>query len=483
MPYIRTHGNQITIVHGERDKEAGKVQQRQLFTFYSKKEALAAIGEEGSSSEEYFQFLLREANPQLTFNWPDLKEEIKNRLDVLPDIYPVKAARTIDMLDSKVDEITKQLVMTDPRTEAGREAILTRRNDLTTLSKLIEMRMQQARAYADSSYNPFTMEDKFCWQYEIQRNEVPDDIEEFADDIYRAGDYAHAKPLFALLTRCFPNWAEGHNYMGLMALKEQKPKEAVEHFKNTVKFGRGLFPKRIAKNDYWMDISTRPYMRGLINLALAQNTAGQYRDALATCDKLEKECGTRKADSAYAHRAVAYLNLQEWQNALDAAMKIADSAPDEGFVSGFALFELGRQTEAVQWFLHAALNSPRSAYHLIGKSEAKPKSSREIEDHNAGLELAWAITRFFKLQSKQSDKFFKKLIEDEAVQALLNEAKLCAANHSARAYKGDSRTNLERWNELQELGFAQRAGKEISKGLGLDRSKNLGEGAEDLEIL
>ena len=44
MPYVRKHGSQIAIVHGERDPETSQVQQRVLFTLYSRPEADAALG-------------------------------------------------------------------------------------------------------------------------------------------------------------------------------------------------------------------------------------------------------------------------------------------------------------------------------------------------------------------------------------------------------------------------------------------------------
>ena len=57
MPYVRKKGNQAVVVHGERDSVSKKVQQKTLFVFYSKAEALSAIGE---SSHWFQQTLLDE---------------------------------------------------------------------------------------------------------------------------------------------------------------------------------------------------------------------------------------------------------------------------------------------------------------------------------------------------------------------------------------------------------------------------------------
>ena len=79
MPYVRSHGNQLVIVHGERDKNSGKVNQRKLFTFYSKVEAAAAIGENNQKDSKYFRQLLEEANPGIKFNWESLRKNIDRK--------------------------------------------------------------------------------------------------------------------------------------------------------------------------------------------------------------------------------------------------------------------------------------------------------------------------------------------------------------------------------------------------------------------
>ena len=62
MAYVRQRGSQLAIVHVERDKETGKVQQRILFTIYSKAEALKIIGRKDKVSARYFQDLLTDTS-------------------------------------------------------------------------------------------------------------------------------------------------------------------------------------------------------------------------------------------------------------------------------------------------------------------------------------------------------------------------------------------------------------------------------------
>ena len=68
MAYVRARGNQLAIVHGEREPETGKVEQRILFTLYSKAEALEALGCRGEATSERFRYLLERGHPDVKFN-------------------------------------------------------------------------------------------------------------------------------------------------------------------------------------------------------------------------------------------------------------------------------------------------------------------------------------------------------------------------------------------------------------------------------
>lgn len=57
MPYIRTRGSQLLLVHGFRDGEK-KVNQQVLFTIFSKPEAQEIIGKKKSSKPDYFRHLI-----------------------------------------------------------------------------------------------------------------------------------------------------------------------------------------------------------------------------------------------------------------------------------------------------------------------------------------------------------------------------------------------------------------------------------------
>jgi hypothetical protein len=119
------------------------------------------------------------------------------------------------------------------------------------------------------------------------------DVEELAAGLWEKRDLDRAEAAFRLMVDCFEGYAEGHNYLGLIALERDGLDEAIDRFRRTAELGRRLFPRRIARADYWRDIETQPYMRGLRN-SLALNRAGRWEEALAVCD--------RRGGAAIGHR-------------------------------------------------------------------------------------------------------------------------------------------------------------------------------------
>lgn len=462
-PYVRTHGNQIALVHGARDKASGKVQQRILFKLYSKIEAKAAIGEhENPQHARYFRQIIEGANPDLKFDWDDLGKQIQQKMEELPDIYPVQRERSANMFRAAMDDFVKQLVVADPsQTKAAKETLDEIANDLKTVRSLIEHRLTSAAlANRPNQTSPFGDHDPFCWRNEIQGNDVPPDIEGLSIALKEAHRFEEAKQLLSLLIRCFPDYAEGFNRLGIIKLAEGEPKEAVELFKTTVKVSRNRFPRRIPKSNYWLDIETRPFIRGLMNLALALNQAEKYKETLEVCDRLEKECGDAGKVSAIVHRAAAYLNLSRWQEAYDQAISVIDESADEGFVAGFAAFELGRKQEALELFLYATAHSPHSAGMLIDAPVGKPESHSEVDDHNAGIELSSSLRRFFHKQPVSSQKFFKRLKDNASMKSFVKEVIECTRAHSNLRGEGHRR-NFDRWQQLKTRKNAKLLARKI----------------------
>lgn len=467
-PYVRVHGNQVALVHGVRDKVSRNVQQRTLFTLYSKTEARAAIGEhENSEHARYFQQLLQAANPNLKFNWKELNKQILEKMEVLPDTYPVQEERSTTTLRNAMDEFVKQLVVIDPNySSAGRDAVNQLADELRVLQFLLESRLELASLKTTRrDESPFDKQDPFCWRNEVTGNEVSLDIEKLSIDLHQSHQFARAKTLLSLLVRCFPNYAEGFNRLGLIALQEGKPKDAAEFFKTTIKVGRKRFPRRIAKDAYWSDVETRPYIRGLMNLALALNQAGRYHEALDVCDQLYTECGANGEIAATAHRAAVYLNLGRWQEAYDQSSTLLEISPDEGFIAGYALFELGRKEEAVEVFLYGAANSPHTACLLLDAPKSKPKTSIEVDDHNAGIEMCRSVQRFFDQQTAASRKFFKRLREHDSVKGLLKEVIERTRKHYSESGQ-NHRENFDLWHQRKSRKYARTLARKVIGEIG-----------------
>ena len=122
MAYIRQHGNQLVIVHGERDRDTGNVRQRVLFSFYSRAEALAAL--EDSGQARFLKRLIEDQYPDIPFNWKRIWWEIARKLDVLPETYEYRKSKLLDSFRQDLCSAARQLILADPQWLASSAAII-----------------------------------------------------------------------------------------------------------------------------------------------------------------------------------------------------------------------------------------------------------------------------------------------------------------------------------------------------------------------
>ena len=455
MAYVRQRGKQVAIVHGVRNPETRKVEQQILFTLYSKGEALEALGRRPGSRAERFQMLLENQYPQIRFDWPKIHRGIEEKMDLLPDLYEYRTTRLLGRFRQDLCAFARQLILADPQElHSASQVIREQRLELEYLADLIAWRLE----LCDQEKDEWTQDNPFYWRFALRRNEVPPEIEEQAAEYYNRGEYDRAEAVFRLLVDCFDRYAEGFNYLGLIALDQERLEEAIGHFEKTIQVGRRLFPKRIAKKRYWTDHSTRPYMRGLRNLALALNQAGRYVEALAICERLEHEC--RDDVAAAAHRASVYLNTGDWQLSADAARYLRRIDPSESLVAALACFELGDRPEAASFFLHGALNSPRTARMLLGEPSDRPEGYDEVSDHNRGVGLKRALGGFLGNQDTVSRLFFRELIAHPRVTALLEEkGQVVARWHDQRG--SEEREAFLRMEEMGTPEFARAEARQL----------------------
>jgi hypothetical protein len=81
MPYVRRRGNQLAIVHGERHPETRAVEQRILFTLYSKAEVKEAIESKNGKVGGRFKELMEERYPDISFNWKKIRTDLSKGID------------------------------------------------------------------------------------------------------------------------------------------------------------------------------------------------------------------------------------------------------------------------------------------------------------------------------------------------------------------------------------------------------------------
>jgi tetratricopeptide (TPR) repeat protein len=449
MAYVRRRGNQLAIVRGEREPGTGKVQQQILFTFYSKAEVHEALGRGSKAGADRFQHLLQREHPDVKFNWKTIRRSLDKDIDLLPERYEYKGERLRRRFRADLCAFARQLMLADPQDlMSAAQLIQEHHHELEYVADLIQWRLK-LRDQKESEWN---VDNPFYWRFTLQGRDVPPDTEEHAAGFYERGEHERAEAVFRLLVECFDGYAEGYNYLGLIALDRRQLDDALAHFQKTIELGRKLFPARISKKRYWNDHATRPYMRGLRNSVITLTQAGRFDEAMAFCDRLDDECGDNITTTW--HRAVIYLNTGKWQPAAEAAQRLTGLYPDANLIAAFALYELGRIDQVLSAFLHGALNHPRAARMLLGERTTTPKSSEEIRDHNAGVSLRRELHAFLKNQSRASKRFFRTLVRDPRVVRLLDEIVAVVERRMAQHPTGE-REAFERMTLMHSREFAQ----------------------------
>lgn len=446
MPYVRQRGNQVAIVHGVRHPESGRVEQQVLFTLYSRQEADLALGRPRRATASDFERLLQERYPSLRFDWPVLRSAIDALLLSLPESYDDRPKRLRARFRTGLVGLVRQLVETDPQYRPTARKILgEHRLELEYLRELIAMRqaLPETPATQDTAQ-------EFFWSL-ASDHEIPPEIEEHAAEYYERRDYDRARAAFTLLTESFEDYAEGHNYLGLIALDQCRLDDAILHFQKTMELGRKLFPSRIARKSWWLDLRTRPYMRGLRNLALATLQAGRSDEVLVLCDRLEKECFDEATAAAY--RANGMLNKGLWAEARQQALLVRNTSPQLSLVASLAAYELESLDDARSDFVHAMLNAPRTVASVLGVPYLGVPQGLEIDEHEGGIAARRSLVTYLASWSPAARAFFRKLWDHEQLRRL--RAELVEVTERWRTLRsGTDRRDYDRAMQLRSPEFA-----------------------------
>ena len=453
MAYVRNHGNQLAIVHGERDPSTRKVQQRVLFTLCSKPEALAAMGR-GADGWQLSR-MLEQRYPQVSFDWEKIRAGIAERMESLPDTYAYRAGEVLGRFRDDLCAFTRQIGLADPQsTHAAAELIRDHRVELEYVRDLIDWRL----ATCEQQPNEWNGDNAFFWRRRLQSLDVPPAVIEQMSELYAARDLDRLEALARLFVDSFEDYADGHNYLGLVAEQRGELDEAVVHFQRAVTEGRKLFPKRLAKKHYWGDIDTRPYMRGLRNLAGAYMLLARYDEALQVCERMERECGDTHA--AASLRAYTCLNMGRWVDAWRSAEQVVDVWPEHAYVAAFAAAEQGDREAALRWFLHGVLTRPRSGMMLLGVRSTEPEGHDQVLDHNAGVEQRVYVEGYLARLSDDHHAFFVDVLEAPTTRQLLAEVREAS---QPRAWNSPelSREARERAMRMRSVAFAREAAERV----------------------
>ena len=444
MPFIRKRGNQLCLVHGVRNPESKQVEQKILFTFYSKAEVREAFGVPGAEGSHLFASLIEDEYSDIRFDWKRLKKQTQQQLDALPDIYPCQAERIKNGIRQGMTDLLRELAVADPQWLASsRKVLLENQIELAHLQELISRRLQEV---AEGTEGDPLGADNYFWRYSLRGKSMPPELEEELQEKFEAGDLDEAARLFGFYTEAFPNYAEGHNYLGIIALRRRNLELAREHFLRTIQVGRTLFPKRIAKSQYWSDHATRPYMRGLRNLVLTLIRLGDLEEALDTCDRLKVECGDQFTSQAF--QAAIHLNQGKWRKAYDMAAPLTRITPSEAFIAAFAAYEQGQHALAMLHFVHGMMNYPYTAALLTqSRPPRKPVSLREVGDYSHGVETLEMLAAFQKKRSSESRSFFRQVFELKEIRTLLKKLLELERRHEGGASEGGA----SRYSELMAL--------------------------------
>ena len=454
MAYVRNHGNQLAIVHGERDPETRKVEQRVLFTICSKPEAREVLGQ-GSGCWQ-FENGLEQRYPQICFNWDRIRAGIEERMDTLPDIYPYRAGEVQGHFRRDLCAFTRQLGLADPQCMySAAELLSEHRIELEYLRDLIDWRLK----VCDQEPNEFNGDNAFHWRRRLGSNHEPIEVIELMAQLYVERDLDRLEALARLFLDCYDNYVEGHNYLGLVALERGELEDAVEHFQRAIEQGRKLFPKRLAKKHYWANTDTRPYMRAMRNLAGALTRLARYEEALEVCERMERECGDVNAAGTY--RAHICLNMGRWSQARESAERLVEIWPEHAYIAAFAALEQGDRDNALRWFLHGALNLPRTGHILLGQRISRPHGNEEARDHNLGIEAVESLEAFLAQLPRSSRAFFKRILNAPTTKALLTEAQEVVQRWHEE-HRTSKREAFDRMQQMRSVAFAREVAEQVS---------------------
>ena len=101
---------------------------------------------------------------------------------------------------------------------------------------------------------------------------------------------------------------------------------------------------------------------------------------------------------------------------------------------------------------------------LVGLRTPEPKSSKEADDHNTGVDMLRSLHAYLKTQSRRSRKFFNSVVHDARVVQLLDESISTVSRwHEDRS---SDRTVFDRMKLIHSREFARSESNKLRDLLG-----------------
>ncbi len=229
MPYVRARGDQVLIVHGVRRPAGGAVEQKILYTFYSRSETDDFL--RGPRIPDQ----IRAAHPNLRFDWKALRSRVRALAEKLPEGED-SAKRVGTSFRDEIVALAGTLASVDPEIyKDARTLISDSAPDLRALRALIDGLLS-----ADS-----TRPARAPGLGRLGRATQPSLLaSELVEELAGEDDTAASDELLGLLVRAFPDWAYGHARLGDHAGARRAGEASVAHYTRAAEILRGRRPHR-----------------------------------------------------------------------------------------------------------------------------------------------------------------------------------------------------------------------------------------------
>jgi len=442
MAYVRTKGNQVLLVHGVRSRDTGAVDQQTLFTFYTKAELQAAMGEHS----KVFRDQLEADHPDLRFNWQAIDAGLREHLDHVPDAAPdQRTTAAVELRQALVELARVTWELSPSELQSAKELVDANRAAL----KLTVGRLQSLLSAPPPMDSEFTRDTPSLWRQARRARAIPLHGWEQLAELWHRCEYPEAEALAGLLSEAFPMFADARNYLGLAAMERGDLPASLRHFLDAEAVGRKQFPRRIAKSRYWSDHDTRPFLRALIHQVTACNRMGEYKKALDVCDRLERDHG--QDIYAAALRVPVLLNDRQWSAAALHAEQMTGLYPENHVLLALAGLELHDHSQAQQHFVRCALELPATVGLLLGM-RLHSGMLEDARDHNHGVSLL-RDTKAYRTTHDKSLQYFRKLWSHPVVKAAVLEAD--EVRQKSRTNRSGERTWFDRMQRLHSMEHAR----------------------------